>query len=60
MDGKEKERKPRFDDCVYNCEVQCEHGGDACGRCGWNPAVAERRIEKIREARRQTNERDDL
>lgn len=30
--------------CVHNDNVLC--GGENCGKCGWNPAVAKRRVNK--------------
>ena len=35
--------------CFFNDCVSCmEHS--ECARCGWNPVVAMRRVEKVREA----------
>lgn len=34
--------------CPHNEEVLCQHTAD-CEKCGWNPDVAERRLEAIRE-----------
>ena len=34
--------------CLYNDCVMCDEKG-GCKRCGWNPVVAMRRVEKVRE-----------
>ena len=39
--------------CPHNAWVMCS--AKYCYRCGWNPPVAERRLEKIRKEMRQKN-----
>lgn len=34
--------------CRFNHNVDCPAVGNHCGKCGWNPAVAEIRTQKIR------------
>lgn len=34
--------------CKYNEECRCLI--KRCGKCGWNPSVAEQRLEKLKEA----------
>lgn len=34
--------------------VECNGGGAACNKCGWNPEVERQRIKKIREMRAKT------
>lgn len=34
--------------CIFNREVVCKGCPRECGNCGWNPAVAKYRLEKIR------------
>ena len=34
-------------DCPYNRAIVCD--SEECYHCGWDPEVAERRIEKIKE-----------
>ena len=36
------------DSCIFNREVVCKGCPRECGSCGWNPAVAKCRLEKIR------------
>lgn len=38
--------------CRYNPGIVCEQKDNPCNKCGWNPAVARERSEKIREARK--------
>lgn len=38
----------REDSCPFNHEVMCKRWPCECGNCGWNPAVAKYRLEKIR------------
>lgn len=33
--------------CPYNKECRCDV--PMCGKCGWNPKVAERRLKKVKE-----------
>ena len=33
--------------CPHNYEVRCQVA--TCGKCGWNPEVAERRLRKLKE-----------
>lgn len=35
--------------CRFNRNVDCDAVGNHCAHCGWNPAVAEIRAQKIRE-----------
>ena len=35
--------------CKYACNVGCAYDGSRCDKCGWNPEVAARRLEKIYE-----------
>lgn len=42
---------PNVNVCVYNEEVECNVAN--CARCGWNPSVAEKRLEAHRIARLQ-------
>ena len=37
---------PGLDACVFNEGVACFPAGD-CKKCGWNPAVAQKRLERI-------------
>ena len=37
-------------ECKHNHGVGCENQ-TKCAACGWNPAVAQRRLQEIREAR---------
>ena len=38
-------KKNEVKECRFNCEVLCDI--ERCRRCGWNPEVAKKRIEKI-------------
>lgn len=39
----------RDDSCLFNREVVCRKKcSNSCGSCGWNPAVAKFRLDKIR------------
>lgn len=33
--------------CTFNRNIQCNSQGN-CDRCGWNPVVSEKRLEKIK------------
>lgn len=41
--SEKKEKAPRHDDCIYNDGVCCEKH-EKCGKCGWNPRIAELRM----------------
>ncbi len=34
--------------CRFNRNIDCPAVGNHCGKCGWNPAVAEIRSQEIR------------
>ena len=38
-------KKERSYDCPYNSECRCEKM--RCSTCGWNPTVAQARLDKI-------------
>lgn len=42
------EEKPQKGVCRYNRNIDCPAVGNHCGKCGWNPAVAEIRAQEIR------------
>ena len=42
----EEQREPASGECIYNHGVRCG-SADHCEKCGWNPAVAEKRAETI-------------
>lgn len=35
--------------CKFNAMIDCANGMRSCGKCGWNPEVREKRIEKLNE-----------
>jgi len=37
----------RYFTCPYNDAVDCEQGKKKCYTCGWNPAVAKVRMDKL-------------
>ena len=39
--------EPRFPDCQYNDGVACDPNTKDCSKCGWNPTVAQERLDKI-------------
>lgn len=48
---------PKFD-CPHNEGVACDdYKQKPCHRCGWNPKVAQKRLEKICEKRGSTPEK---
>ena len=40
--------KPQKGVCRFNRNIDCPAVGNHCGKCGWNPAVAEIRTREIR------------
>ena len=36
-----------FVDCKHNRRINCVSGAD-CNKCGWNPAVTEKRKERLK------------
>lgn len=43
-----------FTDCKYRKNINCPEECRRCDKCGWNPKVAARRLEKIRKEREGT------
>lgn len=41
-------KKDYVESCKYHMFVNCEEEGRKCDKCGWCPAVAAKRREKIR------------
>lgn len=46
--GRRPNASQRFEACLFNAAVECAEKGEHCARCGWNPAVAKKRLEAIR------------
>lgn len=42
-----KQRLAAIEDCKFNPSVGCRNKAE-CSGCGWNPAVAQRRLERIK------------
>ena len=53
----ERQSKGAEFDCRYNKGVMCEMRSK-CNKCGWNPAVNFRRLEKIRAEMEQPHAED--
>lgn len=51
----ERQSKGAEFDCRFNKGVMCEMRSK-CNKCGWNPAVSERRLEKLRAEMEQPHE----
>lgn len=43
---------PSNGSCANNKAITCLEAGELCNRCGWNPKVGAKRLEKIREGLR--------
>lgn len=46
-----------LDNCKYNKMVECTTVSRVCSSCGWNPAIKEERIRRIRAQMSQDAER---
>lgn len=57
-----KQRLAAIEDCKFNPSVDCRNKAE-CSGCGWNPAVTQRRLKRIKakgpEVRELTQEEKD-